>query len=153
MASANIIADVTVGVMPLTVNFLADVTSGEPYQYEWEFGDGETYTDNDPGAVHTYNTYGVHTVVLKLYSGTGIDYIRMFNLIKIAKLDYTVDAQEGYIPFTVKFTNTSVAPFGLALSDWEWDFGDSSPVSSDVSPQHEYAVEGNFNVTLSANLS
>jgi PKD repeat protein len=34
------------------------------------------------------------------------------------------------------------------ISNWSWNFGDGSPVSTLQNPTHVYAVSGNYNVTL-----
>jgi immune inhibitor A len=47
---------------------------------------------------------------------------------------------------TATFSNTSVGGTG-ALS-YEWNFGDDSAVSHEVSPTHTYAADGNYTVTL-----
>lgn len=53
--------------------------------------------------------------------------------------------------FTVDFTDSSyVENVGLEyeISDWEWDFGDSSLVSDDPNPSHTYSADGNYSVRL-----
>jgi PKD repeat protein len=44
---------------------------------------------------------------------------------------------------TVNFENTS-----YAASQYSWNFGDGSPVSTNASPQHIYANAGNYMVQL-----
>ena len=46
---------------------------------------------------------------------------------------------------TIQFNNTSTAG-----DTYTWDFGDGSPVSTQLSPAHTYAYAGNFTVTLTA---
>jgi len=46
----------------------------------------------------------------------------------------------------IKFTNTT-----LYSSDYTWDFGDGSPISTEVSPTHTYANYGTYTVKLTAN--
>jgi PKD repeat protein len=45
-----------------------------------------------------------------------------------------------------QFTNTST---GTALT-YSWNFGDGSPVSSQVHPAHLYTAAGSYTVTLTA---
>lgn len=56
----------------------------------------------------------------------------------------TGPACEGNI---VNFTDNSTVPAG-AITNWEWDFGDGSPLSFQQNPSHTFAVSGTYNVTL-----
>ena len=47
---------------------------------------------------------------------------------------------------TVNFTNTT----GCPTCSWEWDFGDSSPLSAAMSPSHSYQDTGVYQVSLLA---
>jgi len=60
--------------------------------------------------------------------------------------NFTLPAQPKYVaPVEVAFTNTS-----LKAETYEWDFGDGSPKSTELSPKHRYTHSGNYAVTLSA---
>ena len=58
----------TIGFCPLTVQF-ANLSKGDIERYEWDFGDGETSTEEDP--THTYKTGGIYTVRLVNYGTDG----------------------------------------------------------------------------------
>lgn len=49
------------------------------------------------------------------------------------------------IPGAVNFENTSSRATGF-----EWDFGDGTPVSTEISPNHQYSADGSYTVKLSA---
>jgi len=51
----------------------------------------------------------------------------------------------GFPTLTTTFTNTT--KFGVT---YEWNFGDGSATSNLVNPQHQYAAEGQYTVTLKA---
>jgi PKD repeat protein len=51
-----------------------------------------------------------------------------------------------YLGETTAFTNES---FGSTLV-YEWDFGDGSPISTEMNPTHDYAAVGTYTVTLTA---
>jgi hypothetical protein len=63
------------------IRFYAEISGGfSPYTFEWDFGDGETSTDENPK--HAYDTDGDYTVTLKVTDDRGgtadyerIDYI------------------------------------------------------------------------------
>ncbi len=58
-------ADQTSGSLPLGVNFTDMSSNGTvPYEYTWDFGDGETSNDQNP--VHTYFVTGQYTVTLTI---------------------------------------------------------------------------------------
>ena len=59
--TAQFMADVTYGALPLTVQF-TDASSGSPTSWTWDFGDGNTSTDQNPE--HTYTAVGTYTVKL-----------------------------------------------------------------------------------------
>ncbi|MBI4326301.1 MAG: S8 family serine peptidase [Chloroflexi bacterium] len=60
--------------------------------------------------------------------------------------DFTATPLTGSLPLTVRFTNTS---FGTIVTQ-AWDFGDNTPLSSELNPVHVFKEEGNFTVTLTS---
>ncbi|BDZ70889.1 hypothetical protein GCM10025861_14060 [Methanobacterium petrolearium] len=67
---ANFTSNVTSGISPLTVQF-NDTSTNDPTSWYWEFGDGETSTDQNPK--HTYYTAGYYTVKLNATNAGGSD--------------------------------------------------------------------------------
>ena len=63
----------------------------------------------------------------------------------IADFEASPDSIFCSAPVTVDFTNLSVNAF-----DFEWDFGDGSPVSTASSPSHTYTDVDSFTVSLIA---
>lgn len=61
-----------------------------------------------------------------------------------ADADFTYP-NSGISPFNAQFTNTSTG------TSYIWDFGDSSEVSNEISPEHIYTTAGVYNITLIAN--
>jgi PKD repeat protein len=60
----------TSGNSPLEVQF-TDETTPTPTSWFWEFGDGNTSTDQDP--LHTYSEAGLYDVSLEVNSGAGFE--------------------------------------------------------------------------------
>ena len=58
------------GTAPLDVTF-TDRSTGNPTSWHWEFGDGATSTEQNPG--HTYTSAGHHTVALTATGDFGTD--------------------------------------------------------------------------------
>jgi len=67
---ADFTADQTEGPCPLTVQF-TDQSTGEITSWFWDFGDGETSTEQNP--THTYNSTGYFTVSLTVTGPGGSD--------------------------------------------------------------------------------
>ncbi|QSZ68425.1 PKD domain-containing protein [Methanofollis aquaemaris] len=63
-------ADPAAGATPLTVRF-TDLSTGSPTSWSWDFGDGETSTEQHPA--HTYDTPGTCTVTLTARNSAGSD--------------------------------------------------------------------------------
>jgi PKD repeat protein len=61
--SANFFGNPISGPSPLTV-FFTDATSGNPTSWYWDFGDGQTTTEQNP--IHIFNVEGTYTVSLKV---------------------------------------------------------------------------------------
>ena len=64
-----------------------------------------------------------------------------------SKADFTfaIKPLQDTLPFVyaVKFANISEEAF-----QYQWDFGDNTPLSSEKNPTHNYKVGGNYNVNL-----
>jgi len=67
---ADFTADNTTGGAPLTVNFI-DQSTGNPSGWQWDFGDGETSTQQNPS--HIYSDLGTYTVTLTVTNTYGSD--------------------------------------------------------------------------------
>ena len=67
----NFVGDITLGCVPVRVNFtdLSTTPVGTIVNWEWDFGDGATSSAQSPS--HTYSNTGFYTVTLKVTSSTG----------------------------------------------------------------------------------
>jgi PKD repeat protein len=79
--------DPTSGQAPLTVNF-TDLSVGDPTSWDWDFGDGNTSTDQNP--THQYAANGTYTVSLTATNAYGSDTETKVDYITVA--DQTQDA-------------------------------------------------------------
>lgn len=70
------------GTAPLTVTF-TDTSDASPINWNWDFGDGTTSTEQTP--VHTYTTAGAYTVTLKATNYLGSDTMIKTSYILIGK--------------------------------------------------------------------
>ncbi|MGD9975610.1 MAG: DUF1566 domain-containing protein [Desulfatirhabdiaceae bacterium] len=73
-------SDIQSGPPPLTVAF-SDLSAGYLTQCNWDFGDGQTSTDQNP--VHAYTSPGTYTVTLTISSAGGTDIETRTNFIRV----------------------------------------------------------------------
>ncbi|MCX6701072.1 MAG: PKD domain-containing protein [Methanomicrobiales archaeon] len=170
-------ADITDGSAPLTVQF-ADMSTGGPVSWSWDFGDGTSDTSQAPS--HTYSTAGTYTVRMTATTRTGSasatreDYIMVDSAVTTTATTTTTTTttatttatpttstsasnllaafdgspRSGTAPLTVVFTDATV---GSPVA-WRWDFGDKKTDTSQ-NAIHTYTEAGTYTVTLTVNSS
>lgn len=123
-----------------------------PDTWEWDFGDGNTSTLQNP--VHSYTTTGAFEVKLTVSDtifGCLSTEIRE-DLIKISipVANFTGNGSDisafGCVPLTVDYIDTSTGD-GAPITEWDWDFGDGT-TSTQQNPTHVYENIGVYNVSL-----
>lgn len=128
---------------PSTTVTLVNETNAGSYDFEWDFDDGLTTTDRDPGS-HMYADWGEYNIQLKASnsqcSDSVIHWIKIFPPQPIA--DFEVNIDTGCVPLPVSFTNNSL--YGNAYL-WEFDDGTSS---TDFEPKHTFNTAGFYQVKL-----
>jgi beta propeller repeat protein len=133
----------SVGDPPFTVQF-NDTSTGAPLGWRWDFGDGNSSTEENP--IHTYSEPGVYTVTLWIYDPAHRDAIRKDGLVSVGSepvAQCSADRSWGPAPFTVSFEDLSTGH----PDSWSWDFGDNI-TSTAQNPTHTYQDAGIYNVTL-----
>ena len=129
-------------IMGTDVSFI-NASTGDPDEYFWEFGDGNTSMMSDP--THAYPAAGRYLVSLQVRNDC--DQSRLIKTLALATLcdddsaepSFTVD---GIDSTTVMLTNTSVNVDSL-----EWDMGDGTTLSSDPG-SYTYNEPGLYTVCL-----
>ena len=125
---------------------------GEITRWIWNFGDGETSTDQNPQ--HTFQTAGNYTVSLTVTDDDGGEDTLEEGLVVV---DPTVENQPPTASFSVSeslvqkgvevsFTNGSTDSDGV-IETYTWDFGDGN-TSSQEDPTHFYSTTGSFTISL-----
>jgi gliding motility-associated-like protein len=143
----NFSGDVLSGCAPLTVNFNSSSTAASGIaDCEWLIN-GETITGCTP--TYTFQNGGLYDVTLTTTSNTGCvstdtytDYIYVEDIPLAA---FTPSQTELSTLFTeVTFENNSTG-----ATNYAWNFGDNTGMSSEESPTHTYPEEpGIYNVVL-----
>jgi PKD repeat protein len=111
--------------------------------YEWNFGDGNTSTEESP--THVYATPDMYTITLTATSESGLEASleRTINIQAPVTADFTyqVDASD-YRTYT--FMDASIDAVMLL-----WEFGDGYQFTG-MNPTHTYAEDGIYDVSLTA---
>lgn len=148
---ASFRANITTGCVPSTIQFtdLSLPVAGTIVSWQWDFGDGNTSTQQHPS--HQYTSTGFYTVSLRVVSSTGCQSVASFGrYIRIVPgviPDFSFNTPATCRPpFAVNFTNLSSGPGTLS---YQWNFGNSTG-STQESPAAAYGASGSYMVTLNA---
>jgi PKD repeat protein/N-acetylneuraminic acid mutarotase len=143
------LVDVTYTIASLEVTFDATATGEEPISYAWNFGDGNTSSDEDP--VHVYDEGGCYTVTLTVQNPCGIEewselicVVTPCEPIEGAGFDWA--PVEPLVDETVYFSAT-VPLTGTGPFTYTWDFDDGSG-DTGMYVNHAFAAADTYSVTL-----
>jgi PKD repeat protein len=128
-----------------TVTFING--SSNATSYEWNFGDNQTSTEENP--VHSYTEDGVYTVTLTSVNDCGS--VTTSQTIVVAfqapVAFFTAENTNGCAPLEVTFLNMS----SENATSFEWEFPGGTPATStDENPVVVYNAPGTYDVTLTA---
>ncbi|MES2565888.1 MAG: PKD domain-containing protein [Bacteroidota bacterium] len=154
----------TVGVFPLPVasfsvssaclnlssqfTDLSDPGPGATIQsWLWAFGDGSPINTTQ-APTHTYALTGVFNPTLVATNSFGCKDTASITLNIFPKpiVSFAIDDTSGCAVFCPKFTDTST-PAGI-LTNWEWSFGDNSPIDNLQNTVHCFTVTGTYSISL-----
>ena len=133
---------------PCSFNFITTVSGVPPFNFYWDFGDGNSSTAMLP--THTYAGPGPWNVTLTLVTGDSCVVTDQLTINSpncvgpptcSASYNYTVSPNDSC---TIIYTS-SVS--GVAPYSYFWDFGDGSS-SVVANPSHTYSNSGAYGVTL-----
>lgn len=138
---ANFSATPRVACAATQISF-TDLSTGNPTQWQWNFGDGGSSTLQNP--TYQYNDTGHFTVTLIISNYGCRDTVRFVNYITIlpplARINYIFDCSN---PYTYNFIDASIG-----ADTWHWDFGDGDTSILQNPPAHTYAAPGVYMVKL-----
>lgn len=132
---------------PITFTDNSTITGGTIDSRTWDFGDGQTSTDQNP--VHTYAAAGDYTVKLTVGSSTCTSFITQqihINAKPVAAFSFTAPACVGQ-PVTLTDNSTNASG---AITQWIWNYGDGTTetLTSNTPFTHTYTAAGQYNITL-----
>ncbi|MCB0396264.1 MAG: PKD domain-containing protein [Flavobacteriales bacterium] len=122
----------------LQVSF-TDTSSGVPTSWFWDFGDGNSSTQQNP--THTYAAAGSYTTCLTVTDSCGTDSVCHTTTVACPMPDpgFSFTATN----LQVSYTDTSS---GVPTS-WLWDFGDGN-ISTQQNPTHTFSAPGSYTTCL-----
>ena len=144
-----------------TIQFTATVTDqdgaiDEPFTYLWDFGDGNTSTEQNP--THQYPNGGTFDVTLTVTDARGVSGTATYTITvegppaappadndpPVAAFD--VNKTTASVGEALQFTDQSTDPDGT-VEEWAWNFGDGG-TSTAENPTHAFMAAGGFTVSL-----
>lgn len=137
------------GCAPFTIAF-TDNTSPIMQSYLWDFGDGNTSTNQNPA--HTYTTDGIFDISLSGYSSEGCfgtyKSTALVNVYPVPNASFTATPPLSTLSQLVLFNSSASSSF---VTSWNWDFGDpASPQNNSTSqnPDHVFSNVGTYQIWL-----
>ena len=116
-----------------------DESSDSPTSWLWDFGNGETSSEQNP--VNTYTLNGTYDICLTVTNSVGANMVCQEIIISLpptSDFEYA-DQGSGEIHFGDLSINDPIS--------WVWDFGDGN-TSTEQNPQYIYIDNGTYNVCL-----
>jgi PKD repeat protein len=136
-------ADTTVAVSGQNIAF-TDLSKGNPLQWQWQFGDGQSASLQHP--VHSYTTPGTYSVSLKVQRNDSTNIETKNNYILVIPsltADFTADTLTARPGETIHFTDLTTGN----PTHWVWDFGNGVN-SFYQNAQVVYNSPGTYSVNL-----
>ena len=120
--------------------------NGPITSWNWNFGDGTTDTIQNP--VHIYNLPGTFPVTLIVTDSLGCKDTLSQNVSTLPGPVSDFSYLSACVSSQINFTEASNV-VGTTISNWEWNFGDASPLVTGISnPNHFYPGPGTYNTSL-----
>jgi PKD repeat protein len=131
--------------IPYTITDLSTNTT----QWFWDFGDGTTYTTQNP--THTYSQTGNFIIKLTATSVHGCKDSTTLTVFvtEIPTASFTKDTTDGCTPLPVNFTNTSTGD----LMEYSWNLGNNSPLILNLNPPTTIYEDGTQDTTYTITLT
>jgi len=137
-----------VGITPLTVEFSATPSAGEPpYSLLWTFGDGSG-SSTQTNVAHQYTLAGNYTANLTVTDAFGDVVVQPFAVLVAGPLIAGFSATPTQATTPAKVTFAADWSGGIAPYSFEWSFGDGSSSTAGATVNHTYTLAKNYSVEL-----
>ncbi len=121
-------------------------TTNNIVNWDWDLGDGTTYTGIQNPPTHVYNPAGAYTIDLIVTTDHGCTDNISVVLDIYEKPVADIITADNCVDLQANFTDNSTVT-GAAIADWEWDFGDGNTATAQ-NPSHQYGAAGTYTVQL-----
>ena len=140
---ANFTVSPSTGCAPLVVTY-TDQSQNSPTSWNWSFPGGSPASSTQPNPVVTYNSPATYNATLTATNSIGSNSTTQTNAVTVETIPSSAFSY-AVLGLTVIFNNLSSSN----ATSYLWDFGDGN-ISTEVNPVHSYAVDGFYNITLTA---
>lgn len=122
------------------------VDSASITTWNWSFGDGNTSDVQDPE--NQFPEAGLYDVTLIVGSEFGcLDTLTIStDILPGPDAAFNADPSATYLFEEINFTDETTS--NETLVNWDWDFGDGSPINNEQNPNYAYDQTGTFDVIL-----
>lgn len=133
------------GCSPLTVEF-SDESSGVISEWNWNFEGGNPSTSTQQNPIVEYTMPGIYEVTLEVTNP--------FNSNTTTKTEYVTILATPAASFnsSVNIDEVNLVNTSVNATNYFWTFGDGT-TSTEENPQHNYAQDGIYTITLDASNS
>ncbi len=148
-SAQGITASTTEGCAPLAgVQFNNSFMS--PTGITWNFGDGAS--SNLPSPNHSFANPGSYTVTFSAtVNGSPVNASLTITVYAAPQVAFSVNPSGVCLGQSVQFSDQSTGGSGSAMTGWQWNFGDGTPISTgSANPTKTYTNPGQYTVTLIA---
>lgn len=136
-------SNIAEGCAPLEVSFTAPTGVAT---FFWDFGDNSNSVLSNPE--HIFINPGTYTVDFRETQGGAVLGSITITVFEKPVLEITADPTSGCVPLGVAFENNSIVDNAIAISSYQWVFGDGTTPSTVAEPNHTYTDAGSFTVSL-----
>lgn len=125
---------------------LSTIPSGTVDTWSWDFGNGQTSTDQIP-AYQLYDPDGIYDVELIVFSGNACSdtLVQQIEIFPVPIAEFTFDSV--CFPSQVQFTDLSNPNGSYPLTTWTWTFSDNQ-TSNAQNPSIDFGMPGTFSADL-----
>jgi PKD repeat protein len=132
------------------VSLDASGSQGTITKYLWDFGDGNTASTKTPTTSYTYSKVGSYVVTLTVVDSSG-------NTDSVAQTVTVTGPTASFLAPPEQAANTqlhlngsgsSTNTPGATITNYDWNWGDSTPDGSGATPSHTYATPGTYTIML-----
>ncbi len=138
----------TTGCSSIAAVTFTDTSTGA-VSWNWDFGNGNTFNGQVPPS-QSYTNTGVFVAALLVTGSTTCVHTKTANIVVRSTPVPAFPTFTNCLGVPSAFTNSSTITGTTAISNYTWNFGDGSPITTTQTPTHTYTMAGTYSVQLIA---